>query len=1313
MNQTSLNNSKSAKRPKDLTDSNFSDLNLNPALPISSRAEEIQNLLKNNQVLIVAGETGCGKTTQLPQICLNAGYQKIAHTQPRRVAATSVATRIASELKTELGNEVGYAVRFSEQTSRITRIKLMTDGILLAELQSDPLLNQYDVIIIDEAHERSLNIDFLLGFIKQLLQKRSNLKLIVTSATIDPQSFSQYFDNAPVLMVEGRTFPVEVIYQPIGAPKDIDTSGNKNLRANSNGSDEDDSDLMEQAIIRAMDTCISSSTGDILIFSYGEAEIRQLTKIIQAKNYSQLLVLPLYARLGIKEQQAIFSSSHQRKVIIATNVAETSLTIPNILFVIDLGMARISRYSQRNKIQQLPIEKISKASANQRKGRSGRIAPGLCIRLYDEEDFNSRIEYTQPEIRRTNLSSVVLRLKSLGVNQVESFPFIQAPDERQWKVAFNLLFEIGAVDKQKFITGIGKEMSRLPIDPQLARILLVKDSGAIEEMLVITSFLGVRDIRIRPPNGAAKGAQQKADECHKRFHDPSSDIMSVINMWNQLNETRNTTSNAKFRKWCQNNFINFIGWLEWKNTYRQLKMERTKVMNTDRVSSNTVLSKSKNVSSSNNKSKIIQPILTASAEQVHQALIPGFVSHILMKTPDKHYQGARGLKVWLHPSSIFFKKSPQWLLSLELVETNKIYARNNLPVKPEWFERHAKHLLKNNYQDIHWSKKKGQAAAFLNQSLFGLPIVNKRLIDYGKVDPMHGRKLFLSEGLVANQVFDKLPFLTHNQNQTAQIVEEQDKLRRADLLIEEEEYAALYDHIIPNGIRRVYNLKKWLKKDWQSRNESLSFSKEQLTAKESSSQLDYPSEIFVNGVELPVSYSFAPGQPEDGIHVTIPTEMLSQFREIDFEWLVPGYLKDKIIATLKNLPKPIRKQLIPISETAEQCLFEIIRSNGEFNDYQSKDFRQALRDSIVRTKALTVSLDDFDTKNLPHHLKMKYVGVQNSNNRANQASYFSQLSELRNTVEKKSNLNNTKKGKPGQNKESTKITEWPDDGLQLNPIIKQSGLDIRIFQGLSDENGCVMIRRFPSLKSAKNSHQSGIKRLILIQQQGLIKELVNKWQDRQIMERLTLRIGGFSIFLDWLIGKIILTYIDEHTTRSGRDIETKQQFKSLAGLINECLRSEIAVELSSSKKLLEQTQAIYLEIEKLSNNVYQKSCQDILSQLCSLWSEQRIVQKGKCFESDYERYLAGLSSRIGRLQENYPREAKVLDEWLEWLEWWKELEQIESSYEVACEIAKLFWQLEEYRISLFAINIKTKEKISAKRLQNAFDRLEKMIERNQ
>ncbi|MFT6734827.1 MAG: ATP-dependent helicase HrpA [Polaribacter sp.] len=1270
----------------------FAKIPLNQELPISQKSKEIKKLLKDNQVVIIAGETGCGKTTQLPQICLQAGLgirKQIAHTQPRRVAATSVASRIASELKTELGSTVGYAVRFSDKTSNQTRVKLMTDGVLLAELQSDPMLSRYEVIIVDEAHERSLNIDFLLGFLKQLLKKRKDLKVIVTSATIDLDSFSRYFSNAPVMTVEGRTFPVEVVYQPIEAISEE----SKNEDAS-----------VENSVINAIDYCIAQSTGDILIFSHGEAEIRQLTKHIQKQNYSQLVVLPLYARLGIKEQQAIFSSNNKRKVIISTNVAETSLTIPNILFVIDIGQARISRYSQRNKIQQLPIEKISQASANQRKGRSGRIAPGICIRLYEEEDFDNRAKFTEPEIKRTNLSSVVLRLKSLGVYDVESFPFIQAPNERQWKVAFNLLFELGAMDENKQITSTGKQMSRLPLDPQLARILIDKNSHALEEMLIISSFLGVRDVRVRPPRDAAKSVQQKSEICHQEYQDKSSDIISVVNLWRFLEKQKSTLSNSKFRRWCNDNFINFVGWLEWRNTYFQIKDELSKMTalpqniqqkNNASHQKNEKNNESKEESHTNEK-KI------ATSEQIHQALIPGFISQLLMKTTDSHYLGARGLKVWIHPSSALFKQKAQWLLSTEMIETNKLYARSNVPVKPEWFEDSAAHLLKSNYYDIHWRKNKGHAAAFLNQTLFGLPIVNKRLVDYGKVDFVVARDLFLKQGLVENEVTIRLPFLEKNKIIVDEIKLEEEKLRRSDMLISESMFSQLYNDLIPSNIVAIFKLKRWLKKDWNKKNETLVFNKKQLMNNESTAVDDYPSEIVVKGFMLPVSYRFAPGESEDGVHVSIPVEMLSQFEEKDFEWLVPGYLKDKIVATLKNLPKVIRKQLIPLSDTADKCVTHIISL-----DYQEKDFKQTLKSSLVRTHAIDISIDDIDSSNLPSHLKMKFIGVKAKNN--SNPLHFSKLSELQNQfrthrtcTEKNKKIIGLNADHKHINDSNLVITSWPKSFIEIETLTERGTQQIRLFSAITDCNDHVVIKQYPNLNSATSAHVRGITRLLIIENKNILKEMKNSWPDRRELEKLSLKFGGFVTLLDWVATASLIELIE----KSANTIVTEKEYLQLSENIKNRLRAFIADKLENALNCLKATQIIFTKLTYLRNDVYSKSVEDILNQLKYLWSNDCFIRKGTEFFSDYSRYLQGIESRIIRLQENNPRERQLMESWSEWLNWWKELKDSELPFEKKEKLWELFWLMEEYRISLFSLNVKTKGKISTKKLQKAFEALE-------
>lgn len=1222
-------------------------------LPIAEKSQQLIELLKNNQVVIVAGETGCGKTTQLPKICLQAGLGvrgKIAHTQPRRVAATSVANRIASELNSPLGELVGYSVRFSDKSSQNTRVKLMTDGILLAELQSDPMLRNYEVIIIDEAHERSLNIDFLLGFLKQLLIKRKELKVIVTSATIDPQSFSAYFNNAPIMLVEGRTYPVEVRYQPI-----------------EEGDNDGSTDPVLLGIRDAVDTCIVESTGDILIFSHGENEIKNITKFLKEQNFNQIEILPLYARLGIKEQQNIFAPSNKRKIIIATNVAETSLTIPNIVFVIDVGTARISRYSQRNKIQQLPVEKISRASAEQRKGRCGRICPGICIRLYSQEDFDLRTEFTQAEIKRTNLSSVVLRLKAMKVDQVEGFPFIQSPDERQWKVAFNLLFELGAMDDKRSITEIGLRMAQLPLDPQLARILLDKNLIAVDEMLIVSSFLSVRDVRMRPHD-----KQQKADQLHEKYHEPSSDILSIIKLWSFLEKQRRDLSSSAFRRWCQKNLINFIGWLEWRNVYFQTKES----IQACGVKLNT------------------QPV---GADEIHKALICGFVSHILIKTQERYFQGARGMKVWLHPSSVLFKNSPGWLLSTEMVETDKLYARSNVPVKPEWIEQLVPHLIKSHYQDIHWRKNKGQTAAFLSQTLLGLPIVNRRLVDYSQVDSEESRKLFLLEGLACDNLNQNFLFMDSNRRNLSVIGDEEKKLRASDIKITEQELAELYAENIPQQINSLYQLKRWLKKDWKARNKILSFDISALSQRQAESIQNYPSNILIGGVSLPLSYCFSPGEPEDGVTVEIPSAMLKQFRQSDFDWLVPGYLTEKIIAVMKALPKTTRKSMIPLAETARKCAKEILAL-----DYLELSFKPTLIKIIKQITAVDISLGDIDLDRIPLHLQMKFrSGVSGKKSRL----IAPKLVELQETHQ--NNEHNNKAGKQDANtgKQLTKLYSWPEIDFSLQEINQVAGRDIRIFKGLFDCDDHVELREFSSFERAQISHSSGVARLVILDQLRLIKEIKNSWPDRKELEKLNIRFGGFSTLLDWLVLSITLDMITYNKT----SITTVSQFDELTKIFRDSARKRIAEGLAQLLILLRQKNKIYSQLAGLRSDVYRASVEDIKQQLLCLWSRERMVQQADLLFVSYSRYLQAVESRLRRIKENFPKEQHSLEIWQDWNDWWVELNVEQTDAEIQARLDELFWSLQEYRISLFATNIKTKGSISAMKLQRLFDYIEELI----
>ena len=1223
------------------------EVTLKKELPISEHANDLIKLVAENQVIIVAGETGCGKTTQLPKICLQAGLGirgKIAHTQPRRVAATSVAGRIAEEVEKPLGDLVGYAVRFSDKTSSNTRIKLMTDGVLLAEIQSDPMLSQYEVIIIDEAHERSLNIDFLLGFLKKLLAKRKELKLIVTSATIDPDSFSRYFDGAPVVTVEGRTFPVEVRYQPIEEVEDPTV------------------DPLLLGIGNAVDQCIAESSGDILIFAHGEGEIKSVAKYLNQRSLSQTVVLPLYARLGIKEQQAIFTASARRKIVIATNVAETSLTIPNIVFVIDIGTARISRYSQRSKIQQLPIEKISKASAEQRKGRCGRICPGICIRLYSEDDFDNRAEFTLPEIKRTNLSSVVLRLKSLKVEDVESFPFIESPDERQWKVAFNLLFELAAMDVKRQITDIGKRMSALPLDPQLARILLDKRIQAVDEMIMVASFLSVRDVRLRPHD-----KQQKADQLHAAYRDENSDILSVINLWKHLKKQRDESSSSQFRRWCQKNLINFVGWLEWRNVYFQIKESVADL-------------------------KVVINSSPASVEQIHRALIPGFVSHILFQTQERFYQGARGMKAWIHPSSVFFKKKSPWLLSAELIETDKIYARSNVPVQPEWIEASVPHLVKNNYHEVHWRKNKGSAACFVSKTVLGLPIVNQRLIDYSNVDACESRSVFLLEGIAKDNLPQSFPFMDSNRSQFRKLAEEEEKLRTAEIRISEEEFAEKIGKILPDSIVNQKGLQQWLKQDWKSRNKILSFKKSQLSQKESQSIEDFPSSIFVNGASLPLSYCFSPGEPEDGVTVEIPSEMLNQFKQADFDWLVPGYLHDKILAVIKSLPKPLRKRMIPLADTANECSKAILAT-----EYQGKPFKLTLIQTLLSIREVTIDPAEIDMEQLPAHLKMKFRTATKAKSNKSISTELAKLVSTDNPV-----ATSLKASNANPQSSTNRLYKWPDGDIELQSIVKQKGQSIRLFSGLVDNKNFVSIGSFKSLLAAQRSHRAGVVRLMLLDQTKVLKELKNGWPERKRLEVYMLRFGGFEQLLDWLA--IVVAFKVMNTQQ--QTIQSENAFKTLCTRFAAELRPKLSEELTKIKLLLKEMSSIYSSLSELNSDVYSDSVTDIKKQLKALWTVDNFVQLGEHLIEDYRRYFKAVESRIIRIKENFPKECSSLENWVEWESWWQDINGIEHDAETRQQVDKLFWMLQEYRVSIFSTNVKTKGSISPKKLQKQFDLIE-------
>lgn len=897
------------------------------SLPVSQKKQDILNAVRDHQVVIVAGETGSGKTTQLPKICLELGRGVkglIGHTQPRRLAARTVANRIADELETPLGGSVGYKVRFNDQVGENTLVKLMTDGILLAEIQQDRLLMQYDTLIIDEAHERSLNIDFILGYLRELLPKRPDLKVIITSATIDPQRFSRHFNNAPIIEVSGRTYPVEVRYRPV-----VD-----------DGDDTDRDQL--QAIFDAVDELGREGPGDILIFMSGEREIRDTADALNRLNLPHTEVLPLYARLSNSEQNRVFQSHHGRRIVLATNVAETSLTVPGIKYVIDPGTARISRYSFRTKVQRLPIEPVSQASANQRKGRCGRVSEGVCIRLYSEQDFLSRPAFTDPEILRTNLASVILQMTSLGLGDIAAFPFVEAPDKRNIQDGVRLLEELGAIataDNGHYqLTPQGRQLAQLPIDPRLARMVLeAQKSGSVREVMIITAALSIQDPRERPMD-----KQQASDEKHRRFADKDSDFLAFVNLWDYLQEQQKANSSSQFRRLCRNDFLNYLRVREWQDIYTQLRQV---------------------------VKELGLPINSTPSDyrSVHTALLTGLLSHIGQKDADKQeFTGARNARFSIFPGSGLFKKPPKWTMVAELVETSRLWGRIAARIEPEWIEPLAQHLVKHSYSEPHWSKSQGAVMASEKVTLFGLPIVAARQVNYGAIDPLLCRELFIRHALVEGDWQTRHAFFRDNQKLRAEVEELEHKSRRRDILVDDETLFGFYDRRIPNDVVSGRHFDSWWKNAAKQQPDLLNFEKEMLIKDGANkiSALDYPNFWHQGNLKLRLSYQFEPGTDADGVTVHIPLPILNQVEEQGFEWQIPGIRRELVIALIKSLPKPVRRNFVPAPNYAEAFLGRVTALELPLLDVLERELR--------RMTGVTVSRDDWQWDQVPDHLKMTF-----------------------------------------------------------------------------------------------------------------------------------------------------------------------------------------------------------------------------------------------------------------------------------------------------------------------------------------------------
>ncbi len=1002
---------------------------LNQELPFYQKREELKKIIQDHQVVIVCGETGSGKTTQIPQICLELGLAdrgKIGHTQPRRLAARSVTHRIAEELHTRLGQAVGYKVRFSDTTQADSYIKLMTDGILLAEIQNDRWLNEYQTLIIDEAHERSLNIDLLLGYIKALLPKRPDLKLIITSATIDPGRFSRYFNDAPMLMVSGRTYPVEIRYRPIieETQKDRDRT---------------------EAVMDALDELFQLSPQDTLVFFAGERQIREAAERI-SKRFHQNEILPLYARLSNEQQQRIFKPGHRAKIILSTNVAETSLTVPGIRYVIDTGLARISRYSWRAKIQRLPIEKISQASANQRSGRCGRIADGICIRLYDEDDFKSRAEFTEPEILRTNLASVILQMDNLQVGHIRDFDFIEAPDSRLIGDGYRLLHELKAVKDNDQVTPQGKTISRFPIDPRLAAMLLAASrAGCLSEVLIIVAVLSIQD-----PRDLSADNRQAANEKFRLWQHEKSDFLGWITLWHMLQAQKKALSKNQFARWCKKQYLSWLRIREWQDIWQQLKEQCQEL-------------------------KLHFNASQASDEQVHRALLIGIPSHVAALDEQGLYKSTRGREIAIFPSSVLSKKTPKWIMAFSLIDTSRLYAHGVAGISPQWIMADLQHLHQYEYFEPHWQEKQGRVGAYRNTRIYGLLVEGGKRVNYAAIDPKVSREIFIREALVEGRYDTPVEFIQANRKLINGFREQEERQRRRDLLIGEDQVFEFYDQRLPESCVDAVSFESWAKKLNAREVKRLTlFEQDVLVSEHQQDNHTYPLSLQVNNQELALSYIFDPADQADGVSVHLPLALLNQFSDEDFEFLVPGLLEEKVQALIKSLPKHLRKNFIPVPDFAHACV--------EVLDPSSSLLPQ-LTEQLLRMTGVKVDIDDWHLNKIDPHFLMRYCIEENGTTIASGRS----LQDLKNNYSDRANQEFEKQVQHENVVSREGLTDWDFDRLPEQVNLEQRGRNIRAFPALVDYQTTVAIELFETPEDAQFYHATGIARLIYFRLQEHVK----------------------------------------------------------------------------------------------------------------------------------------------------------------------------------------------------------------------------------
>ncbi|MEV2277993.1 ATP-dependent RNA helicase HrpA [Nocardiopsis sp. NPDC049922] len=1231
-------------------------------LPVSARREDIAAAIRDHQVVIVAGETGSGKTTQLPKICLELGrgvMGTIGHTQPRRLAARTVAERIADEVGTPLGETVGYKVRFTDSSGDSTLVKLMTDGILLAEIQHDRMLRAYDTLIIDEAHERSLNIDFLLGYLRQLLPKRPDLKVVITSATIDPERFSRHFDDAPIVEVSGRTYPVEVRYRPIS-----DEILDPEERNPGGGTDRDQT----QAILDAVDELGREAPGDVLVFLSGEREIRDTAEALERKRLPNTEVLPLYARLSVAEQKRVWASHRGRRIVLATNVAETSLTVPGIKYVIDPGTARISRYSHRTKVQRLPIEAVSQASANQRKGRCGRVSEGICIRLYSEEDFLSRPEYTDPEILRTNLASVILQMAALGLGDVAAFPFVDGPDHRQIKDGVNLLTELGALHpdpsgSRRRLTPMGRRLAQLPIDPRLGRMVLeAEERGCLAEVLVITSALSIQDPRERPTD-----KQQQAQTAHARFVDKESDFLAFLNLWRYLRERQRELSGNQFRKLCREEFLNYLRVREWQDIHGQLKQVlRSMDVEVPRLPEDAVDTRS-----------------------VHMSLLAGLLSHIGLKDPDKHeYLGGRGARFAIFPGSSLFKKQPRFVMAAELVETSKLWGRMVGKIEPEWAEELAGDIVKRNYSEPHWERKRGAVMAFERVTLYGVPIVVQRKVQYGRIDPALSRELFLRRALVEGDWDTRHHFFHDNRKLLEEVEDLEHRARRRDIVVDDEALFAFYDRRVPETVVSAAHFDSWWKKERRTDPTLLDFTRDELINDGAGdvSEDDYPDVWRQGPFTFPLTYQFEPGSAADGVTAHIPLKVLNQVEADGFDWQIPGLRDDLVTALIRSLPKPLRRNFVPVPDNAARAIAGLVPYEGSLVD--------ALAAELTRMAGERVPANAFELDRVPDHLRITFRAVDGRNR---SLAEDKDLERLRAKLKPRLREAISAEAKGVEKKG---ITSWDFGPLEQTLERKALGPKVKGYPALVDEGESVAVRIFDTQAEQRAAMWAGTRRLLLltVPSPALV---VSKGLNNP--DKLALADNPHGSVRK-LMADCESAAVDHLLAREGGPVWNADDFAKLADRVRADLGDTLADLLGGVARALVLWRKVSKKVKGTTSLAVLPSLNDVQGQLGDLVCDGFVTRTGVSRVDDLHRYLRGVEYRLTKLPEN-PRRDQVNMAKVEQMRQAvrKVVGALPAGRSADADVVELRWMLEEYRISLFAQELRTAYPVSDKRIMKAVE----------